>query len=109
MIKLPVGIVRNDYRMEDHRLFLCKNCGMVLGVVSRDANRRYHLNVLRHGADVKTMPKLGDVKKINYAVRNLDYGTVVCSLCGNERTYHYSEDALNALIDRVTHRPTDVV
>jgi len=88
----------------DAKLYLCNQCGMVLGVIMRGTNRRDQLNVLRNGAAVSVFSALGDVREINYVVRDLDQGIIVCSVCGAQREYHFSQQALDDLIERKRNR-----
>jgi hypothetical protein len=98
--------------MCDYKVYTCRHCGLILGVIMRGSSRQPKLNVLRNGANPDAFHLLGDVNKINYAVRNMDQGTVVCSVCGSQREYHVSEQAMDEMLERRARRNyglTDVV
>lgn len=73
-----------------------KTCGMVLGVVVRDQNRAYHLNVLRMPVNDDVTPDAAAA----YVVRNLDQGDVECMYCHKIRKWDAGVEALDQLLKR---------
>ncbi len=85
----------------DDRMYTCERCNYKLGVIQHE-RRRARLNVFRQ-AQLETGPEfLQDVR--NYALIDLESGTVICGHCGARRTWRLSEQALSELIERRASR-----
>lgn len=83
-------------------LWLCKNrCGFAVGVVRRE---KYPVLDVFRLAQLAMNPVLGD-----YAVTNMESGTVECSNCHHIQTWHLSEYALDRLLARRQNRRKTVV
>ena len=85
------------------RLWLCNECGFVLGVVLRDSSRRAELNVFRNGMHIVNVKQIGDLHKVTYATIIRD-GDVTCATCGARRTWRMSDQAMDDLLARRKRR-----
>jgi len=84
----------------DPKLYLCQECGFVIGIIFRGSERRPRLNVLRNGFHVASVMSMGDLREVGYVVRNMDAGDVTCGKCGGHRTWRMSDQAIDELIAR---------
>ena len=79
--------------------YFCKACGFVIGFTHR-VGRRSKLSVMRHGVSRRSIKALGDPQKIEFAVSDLECGTVHCMMCNAAHQWHISNRALEELLKR---------
>ena len=84
----------------DPKLYLCPQCGYVIGIIMRGSERRPRLNVLRNGVHAAQVLDLGDLRQVVYVVRNMDQGEVTCGYCGAHRAWRMSDQGIDELIAR---------
>lgn len=96
-------MIDNNY---EPRLWLCNECGFVLGVVQQDNSQRpgsylrYKLAILRNGCHISNIGQLGDLRNVATAARLIEGGDVSCGMCGAVRRWLMSDQALEDLITR---------
>jgi endogenous inhibitor of DNA gyrase (YacG/DUF329 family) len=102
LIATPVQFQPKAADEDERRLYCCKRCKAVLGImVKRD--HRWKLDVLRDNVSAKALKTCLPIT--GYSVRGLEHGDeVICGRCGEKRTWNMSEAALDDLLSRRRRR-----
>lgn len=79
----------------EKRMYTCEQCRSVLGVIQHE-RRRARLNVFRQPQTAPSAEFIQEAR--NYALIDLEAGTVVCGHCGARRTWRLSEQALSEFL-----------
>lgn len=83
---------------DDPRSWKCGQCGVILGLVRRDNDRRPKLDVLQRFVYPCDIAILIERSREAYLIVEMEQGTVRCGHCGAERTWHMGEQAMDDLI-----------
>lgn len=94
--------IEQQLEKERARLYRCRQCGAVLGVIQRE--RRPHLNVFRVPVlrAALTIEYVRELK--NFVMLNLEHGTVICGRCGARKPWLMSEQAIEELLESRARR-----